>query len=55
MIIKKADKGGSIVIMDSNYYRDDDLVLEGQFKSNTYQQLGDDCGNETIKRPYNKI
>ena len=49
IIIKKADKGGSIVIMDSSYYRDH-LVLEGHFTSNTYQQIEDDCDVKVMKQ-----
>ena len=47
--MKKADKGGSIVIMESSYYRDH-LVLEGHLTSNTYQQIKDDCDVTVMKQ-----
>ena len=42
IVIKKADKGGSLVIMDTDYYNNH-LVLQGHLKSNTYKVVTSDC------------
>lgn len=47
--IKKADKGGSIVIMDTDYYRNH-LVIEGHLQNNTYKEIQKDCDVKVMSR-----
>ena len=42
IIIKMADKGGSLVIMDRDYYKTK-LVMENHLQSKTYKKVDDNC------------
>ena len=48
IIIKKADKGNTLVIMDKEFYRDK-LVLEDHLSSPTYQQTDIDSDKKVFK------
>ena len=48
IIIKKADKGGSLVIMDKAYYRDH-LVMKGHLESSSYQKVEKSCDVKLMK------
>ena len=48
IIFKKADKGGSIVIMDKIYYRDK-LVIENHLNNNTYKIIHKHSDNNVVR------
>ena len=50
VVIKKADKGSTLVIMDTNFYRDK-LIVEDHLHSNTYRQVD----NKSDKHCFTKL
>lgn len=48
IVFKKADKGGSIVIMDTDYYRDH-LVIKGHLSNDTYQKVDKNADKKVVK------
>ena len=49
IVIKKADKGGSWVVMDTDFYRDK-LIMEGHLNTEAYTPVNDDCDVKVISK-----
>ena len=48
IVIKKADKGGSMVIMNTTDYKDN-LVLKGHLNCNSYRRIDESCDKKVMK------
>ena len=49
IVIKKADKGGNLVIMDVDFYRNK-LVLEDHLSSSTYRKVENNCDEKVMNQ-----
>ena len=47
LIFKKADKGGSLIVMDRDFYRNK-LVIEGHLTSQSYKKVDENCDKKVF-------
>ena len=50
IVIKEADKGGALVIMDKNFYEEKMVLADHLSNTETYVKVGDDADKKAMKK-----